>query len=64
MAMSMPMKLRRSQARLARLEQIASDRRLSAAQQRALNHLAHSQRAALRLRVMALGYHGMRAPRH
>jgi hypothetical protein len=62
--MSMPMKLRRSQARLARLEQIARDRRLSAAQQRALNHLTYSQRAALRLRVMALGYHGMRATRH
>lgn len=64
MAMAMPMKLKRSQARLARLVQLAGDGRLSGAQQRALNHMVHSQRAALRLRVMALGYRGMAAARH
>jgi hypothetical protein len=49
-------KIKRSQGRLARLKQLASDGRLSAAQRRAVNHMVRSQRAALRLRVMALGY--------
>jgi hypothetical protein len=49
-------RMKSSQRRLARLEHVAADQRLSAAQRRAINHMIYSQRAALRLRVMALGY--------
>jgi hypothetical protein len=57
------MNLKHSQARLARLEQLAADQRLPFAQRRAVNHMIYSQRAALRLRVMALGYKGMHRAR-
>jgi hypothetical protein len=45
-------KVKHSQARLARLEQAARDRRLTVTQRRALNHVIIAQRAALKLRVM------------
>jgi predicted transcriptional regulator len=56
-------KTRRSQARLARLEQAVRDPRLTVTQRRALDHMIIAQRAALKLRVMTHMAH-MIEPRH